>query len=97
VWNYTLSWDTSLEACPRNKPGEPMEPADLSFDPKDGAKLVVNNLGGLSNPTDHPIMRWENVGTEQGKKIDLVVKVLGPYVHASKKAKRQGQVGKRYM
>jgi len=95
VWNYTMSWEASLSACPRNKPGEQGDPVDLSFDPKDGAKLVVNNLGGLVDPSEPPIMRWENVGQDNGKKIDLVVKVLGPYVHASKATKRQGLVGKK--
>jgi len=97
IWNYTMSWDDSMTACPRNIPGQQGAPAELSFDPKMGAKLVLNNLGGLKSSSLPHIMRWENVGEEYGKKIDLVVKVLGPYVHASKKTKRQGLVGKEYM
>jgi len=76
LWNYMLRWDASLEACPWNKPDQVGEPVDLSFDPKDGATLIVNNLGGLRSATDHPIMRWENVGTDQGKNMDLIVKVF---------------------
>jgi len=97
IWNYTMSWEASLAACPRNKPGEQGTPVDLSFDPLAGAKLSINNLGGLTDPSEPPIMRWENVGQDNGKKIDLVVRVLGPYVHASKSTTRQGLVGKRYM
>jgi len=97
VWNHTISWEDSMKTCPENAPGHGGTPASLSFDPQQGAKLVMNNLGGLKSATDPPIMRWENVGQQNGNKIDLVVKVLGPYVQASKKTKRQGLVGKEYM
>jgi len=98
IWNYTMSWDDSLTSCPRNKPGQQGTPTGLSFDPAEGAKLVINNLGGLASSSQPPIMRWEGVGAmPNGKKIDLVVKVLGPYVQASKKTTRQGLVGEQYM
>merc|ERR1719387_607774 len=72
-------------------------PEELSFDPASGAQLTVNNLGGFRSQSEPPIMKFDNVGIQDGKSIDLVVKTIGPYYQSTQKTKREGLVGKRYM